>query len=102
MKVEISVPDSEIQHIKKGMAVELRLESQTAYLEVSEIETIYPMSTQKDGANVFICEGIIQMTENNSSFLPGMRGRAKVVTEKRALGWVLFHRLWDFLRIRFW
>ena len=102
MLVEISVPDSEIRHVAAGMPVELRLESQTAYLRVSEVERIFPLATQIDGANVFICEGRVENSSENAAFRPGMRGRAKVITESKPVGWILFHRLWDFLRLRFW
>ena len=33
---------------------------------------------------------------------PGMKGRAKVVTGHRALGWILFHKPWEYLTKLTW
>mgnify|MGYP000294026672 CR=1 FL=1 len=99
LTVKIGVPASEIAHVEPGMPVRMRLESQTSFVLESSLDTVRPSSEIRDGENVFIC---VASLENPSGDLrPGMIGKARIETGKRLLGWILFHRFVDYIRLNF-
>jgi len=97
MRLEISVPDSEIRWVEEGQPVTVRLEAQPRKKYEAEIEEIYPVSEIEDGKNVFIC--LATMENPDGELRPGMRGKARVSTGLRPFGWILFHKPIDFLRL---
>lgn len=92
MIVEVELPDREISRVRAGMRVTLRLEAGGA--RESRIVRVHPQSEPRDGRNVFICEAPLS---NNADLRPGMRGRAKVESDRRPLAWILGHRLWEWI-----
>tara|TARA_R110002096_G_scaffold273422_2_gene467208 strand:- start:12891 stop:14771 length:1881 start_codon:yes stop_codon:yes gene_type:complete len=100
LELEISIPDAEISRVKAGQRVQLRLEAQTGYRHESELAEVYPISEIQDDRNVFVGLAIV---ENESGELrPGMRGKARIVSVQRPIGWIIFHRLWESIRMFFW
>lgn len=100
MIMEIAVPETEVRHVALGDKVKLRLESDSGRLWESEIETVYPISEIQDGTNVFVAEATLA---NEGAILrPGMKGDVRILTEKKPLGWIFFHRLWEYLRLKLW
>lgn len=99
-EVEILVPDSEVNHVAPGQKVQFRLESQARFRYESKIGEIHPISEIQEDQNVFVCLSTI--ANEDGRLRPGMRGKARIVTPMRPLGWIITHRLWDSLRLRFW
>ena len=65
------------------------------------IERIEPMSTMKDGRNVFLARARID-AEVQPWWRPGMGGTAKIDAGDRSLLWVLTHRSLRFLQRALW
>ncbi|MCB1091319.1 MAG: efflux RND transporter periplasmic adaptor subunit [Verrucomicrobiae bacterium] len=97
MYLEIAVPDSDIAWVKDGMDLTMRLEARPREKFNATIREIYPVSESKDSENVFICIAAIDNRENE--LRPGMRGKVRIESGYRSLGWVLFHKPWDFVRL---
>lgn len=92
MIVEVEVPDHEISRVRVGMPVTFRLEAGGS--RESRVGRVHPQSEPRDGRNVFICEAEIS---NDADLRPGMRGRAKIESDRRPLVWILGHRLWEWI-----
>lgn len=100
MLVEIAVPETEVRHAREGMDVEVRLESDASRVWRSALENLHPISEIQEGTNVFVGEAVL---ENEEDILrPGMKGHVRIVAEKKPVGWILFHRVWEFLRLELW
>ena len=56
---------------------------------------IHPRSVTREKDNVFL--GEVPLDNADGALRPGMKGRATVRTGPRSLGWVLFHRPWNYL-----
>ena len=51
---------------------------------------IHPRAELRDDENVFVAE--VQLANADGSLRPGMRGTARVESERRPLGWILLRR----------
>jgi multidrug efflux pump subunit AcrA (membrane-fusion protein) len=96
MIVEVEVPAREISRIRAGQPVKVRLEGLGGSWTTT-VERIHPQSEPRDGRNVFICEAPLRNPGAATDFRPGIRGRAAVESDRRPLGWILGHQLWDWL-----
>ncbi len=100
MVLEVSVPDKEVGHVQPGMAVHYRLESDGGRKRVATVEKLSPAAELVDDQHVFIAEAGLG---NADGFLrPGMKGEARIVSGKKPVGWIFFHGLWEYLRLKLW
>ena len=95
MIVEIAVPDGEISHIRAGQAVDIRLDAYPGRGWEAPLERVQPRAEIRDEQNVFVAE--IELDNADERLRPGMKGRAKIATPHRPLGWILFHKPWEFV-----
>jgi hypothetical protein len=93
MMVEVAIPDTEIAHIELGMGVSMSLDAMPRHTFRGELVRIHPRAEQRNQENIFL--GEVMLRDDAQVLLPGMRGRAKVASGYRSLGWVLFHRAID-------
>lgn len=100
LEVEIAIEDSASSYVGEGMPVQLRLEAHPDRTFECEVSSVHPVSEIQDNENVFICYAIL--SNEDGLLRPGMRGRARVVSHGSTLGWWLFHKPIDFLRVHFW
>lgn len=98
LRLEIAVSDEDVHWVEPGQMVRFRLESQPGEHFEALIEEVYPISEMLDGENVFVCLTTVKNQDN--TLRPGMRGRASVIGPKKPLGWVVFHKPWNFIRLR--
>ncbi|MBP6782922.1 MAG: HlyD family efflux transporter periplasmic adaptor subunit [Verrucomicrobiales bacterium] len=96
--VRLAVPAGEARHVAPGMEVRIRLEAETDFRKVATLETIEPISSIHESKNVFL--GTTTLRETEEALRPGMRGKARIVAGSKRLGWILFHRPLDWLRLR--
>lgn len=90
MIIEVAVPEEDIRWVREGMSVQLQLEAMPASLIRAKVERIYPRAELKKNDTIFIVEAEIS---NDSGLLrPGMRGHAKIHSDRHTLGWNLFHK----------
>lgn len=94
MIVEVAVEDDEISNVKVGQAVEVRLDAFPSETYEAVVSKVHPRSEIRDEQNVFIAE--VKLDNAAGILQPGMKGRAKVVTPDRPLGWIIFHKPWEF------
>jgi len=100
MLIEIAIPETAIRHVEKGMPISLRLESNSGKSRVTTLGMIHPVSEITDGRNVFTGEALL--TNEDEVLRPGMKGSVRIESRKKPLGWIFFHGLWDFVRLKLW
>lgn len=90
MVVEIAVPESDVGHTRKGMQVDYFVHAFPGRALTGTISRIHPRAELRDHDNVFIAEVLI--SDDEKTLRPGMRGRAKIISDRHPLGWNLFHK----------
>jgi len=99
--VEIEIDQTDIHETAPGRRGELAFVGRPDLKVALVIERIEPMSTMKDGRNVFLARARID-AEVQSWWRPGMGGTAKIDAGDRSLLWVLTHRSLRFLQRALW
>lgn len=94
MIVEVAVPESEITRVAADSQVTLRLDAYPGQTWDAVIDHIQPRATIREEQNVFVGEA--RLDNSDQLLRPGMKGRAKVQSERRPLGWILFHKPWEY------
>lgn len=100
MLLEIAIPETAIRHVEKGMPVTLRLESDSGKKWETELGMVHPVSEIADGRNVFTGEAFL--FNEDEVLRPGMKGSVRIESRRKPLGWIFFHGLWDFVRLKLW
>lgn len=95
--VQLAVPASEIRHIAPGMPVSIRLESEAEFRQTGVVNTLEPVSRIHEGKNVFL--GTTTLDNHSGRLRPGMQGKARITSGRKSLGWILFHRPLEFIRL---
>ena len=95
MLAEIAIPDEQIDFVKPGYCVQLRLGADLARKHESRLSHIHPAAEVIDGENVFVGEVVVDNSDD--ALRPGMVGRATIVGPREPLFWILFHKPWHFL-----
>lgn len=95
MIVEVEIPEREILYAKLGQTVIVRVDAYPFRKWPGEISRIFPKAEISENSSVYIAE--VYLENDSGEFRPGMKGRAKIVTQHRALGWILFHRPFESL-----
>ncbi len=90
MIVEIAIPEDDIRFVTSRMCVDIRLDAFPFERWSATLDRISPRSELKDNENVFIGEATIP--NPGGKLRPGMRGKARITTIRRPLGWNLFHK----------
>jgi RND family efflux transporter MFP subunit len=90
MIVEVAIPEREILHAKAGMEVRFRVDAAPGREWSGSITKIFPRSELRDQASVYIAE--VDLDNRSGMLRPGMKGRARIIASRHALGWNLFHR----------
>ena len=96
MIAEVAIPESEALYAQAGMPVALKLNTYPFRTWEGTVESIHPSSEIIDGQSVFIAE--VRLENHEDLIRPGMKGRAKIQSQWKPLGWNLFHRSWEHLR----
>ena len=95
MIVEVAVSDDQISAICPGQTLYVRLDAYPAESWTLKLKRVQPRSEIRDDQNVFIAEA--EVVNDDGRLRPGMKGRAKIDAGRRPLGWVLFHRPWEYI-----
>lgn len=95
--VELDVPERDITYVHAGQPVEYWLESQPDVPLRGAITRLHPRAEVRDGTSVFVAEVRLQ---NAAGWLrPGLSGTARIEVGSCRLGWCIFHRAWEELRM---
>ncbi len=94
MVVEVAIPDDEVSRLAVGQTIDIRLDAYPGQPWQATLQKLQPRSEIRDEQNVFIAEAEV----NNARGLlrPGMKGRANVSIGKHSIGWILFHKPWEY------
>ncbi len=95
MLVEVLIPDDEVSDVSVGQQVSVRLDAIPGSRFSGTIERISPRSESRAGKNVFVAD--VPLDNSEQVIRPGMKGRSRVTSSRRLLGWVLFHKPWRYL-----
>ena len=98
MLIELAVDGSDIAYVEKSKRIDLRVNAYPSQLWESTVERIQPRAEIYEDTNVFVVEG--RLANNSGKLRPGMKGRAKIHAGRHALGWVLFHKPWEYVTKR--
>ncbi|MFK8110998.1 MAG: efflux RND transporter periplasmic adaptor subunit [Rubripirellula sp.] len=90
MIVEIAIPETDVIHVREGMAVRFHVDALPNTNLDAKILRVHPRAELKHHDNVFIAEVLIDNPEN--TMRPGMRGVARIAGDRHTLGWNLFHK----------
>lgn len=100
-RVMMEVDDRDIARVADGQRGELVLSGMPDRQLPIEVSRITPVSTPKDGRNVFEVEA--RITDGAPPGLrPGMEGIGKVTVGERSLLWIWTHGFVDWLRLSMW
>lgn len=98
---EMSVGEEEIHEVLETRVADVAFVARPEdTFRVEEI-TIEPAAIQKEGKNTFTIRGKYPGSAP-AWWRPGMTGVTKLPVEDRTLGWLLTHKVVDFLRLYFW
>lgn len=95
MIVEVSVPDEDISFVTSKLPLHIRLDAYPGIQWQATTTQLHPRSEIRDENNVFIAEA--ELDNADGRLRPGMKGRARIETTQRPIGWLLFHKPWEFI-----
>lgn len=90
MRVEVAIAEDDIVLVRTGQQVDFHLHAMPERRLVGSIDRVHPRAELREQQNVFIADVLVSDPEH--LLRPGMRGRAKIGTVRRPLGWNLFHK----------
>lgn len=92
MVIEIAIADDQIAHVSPGQRVQVRLDAHPGRVWEGALGKVHPRSEVREHDNVFIGEVFVDNADH--LLLPGMKGQAKIVTDRHTLAWIVLHRPW--------
>ena len=95
MTAELAIPDEEIARVDTGMSATVMLDAFPGCRWSGDLVRIHPRSVTREKDNVFL--GEIVLGGADGTLRPGMKGHARVRTASHCLGWILFHKPWNYL-----
>jgi biotin carboxyl carrier protein len=101
MVVEIAVPEEDVAHVREGMQVSFYVHALPSRGMSGSIARLHPRAELRNHDNIYIAE--VRVRDDDNVLRPGMRGRARIVGDRHALGWNLFHKAYfALLRVAGW
>ncbi len=103
LELEARVPQRHIDRVRPGQQVRLKVEARPEHTFVARVTEIAPQAEPaEDGASepTFVVRARI---DNGDGLLrPGMQARAKIVGDRRPLGWIVIRPLVEWMQLRLW
>ncbi len=96
MTVEIQIPEEDISYVSPGMPVAISLDAFADDHISGTLQQIHPQAELKENQSVFVAE--MELANPHSRLRPGMNGWAEITSERKSLGWILFHKPWTSVR----
>ena len=98
MIVEVEIPESELANVPSNTIASIRLEAFPNQRLEGKLKRICPRAELRNKQQVFV--GEIELPNDAAQLKPGMRGRVSLEAGQSTLGWRLFHRTWN--KVRLW
>jgi multidrug efflux pump subunit AcrA (membrane-fusion protein) len=102
LELEARVPQRHIDRVRVGQEVRLKVEARPEHTFVARVTEIAPQAEpgEGDAEATFVVRARI---DNSEQLLrPGMQARAKIVGDRRPLGWIIIRPLVEWIQLRFW
>lgn len=100
LRLAIEVPVEDVAFVQAGQRASLRLASRPGQPRQLMLERLQPRATVQQGAAVFLAFAPIDNPD--LTLLPGMEGHVRISIAEQPLGWVLFHKLAEWVRVQLW
>lgn len=98
--VQLWIDERDIANIILGQAGKIKLTSVPNEIFEVTVKSITPISEIREGKNYFRVEATLN--REAESLRPGMTGSGKILVGRELLGWVWFHDVWYWLRLKLW
>ncbi len=98
--VQLFVDERDIAAVESGQEGQVKFSSLPDEVFAVRVKTITPLSEVREGRNYFRVDA--ELNHEQNSLRPGMTGTGKLIAGRRALGWIWFHDLWHWLRLKLW
>jgi RND family efflux transporter MFP subunit len=99
-RLVIEVDERDIADVVVGQRGSLMLSAFPSEVIDVTVEKITPVSTAKEGRNVFRVEA--QFDQPHDRLRPGMEGAGKIEIDRRSLIWIWTHQIVDWIRLAVW
>ncbi|MBK6973395.1 MAG: efflux RND transporter periplasmic adaptor subunit [Sterolibacteriaceae bacterium] len=96
----IEVDERDIRDVREGAKGSLALSALPGETLPFAVDRVTPVAVGKDGSNAFEVEA--RLESSPQLLRPGMQGVAKIEAGRQSAGWVLTHRIVDWLRLAVW
>lgn len=98
--VQLFVDERDIAAIASNQEGQVKFSSLPDDIFAVRVKTVTPISEVREGRNYFRVDA--ELIREQESLRPGMTGTGKLSAGRRALGWIWFHDLWHWLRLKLW
>jgi GAF domain-containing protein/multidrug resistance efflux pump len=98
MSLELAVPEDDAGLVKVGQPVRYIINAMPDKEFEGKVEKVGQESVQVDQINCFVVT--MDVKNSDGSFSKGMRGTASVEVGREVVGYILFRKIWSFIRIR--
>jgi hypothetical protein len=103
LELEARVSQRHIDRVRIGQEVRLKVEARPEHTFVARVTEIAPQAeagATEEEEPTFVVRARI---DNSEQLLrPGMQARAKIVGDRRPLGWIVIRPLVEWMQLRFW
>ncbi len=99
-RVQLLVDERNIRDLQLQQSGRLILSSLPGQTFAFTINKLLPLTEVRDGNNYFRVEA--QLDQPSTLIRPGMTGSGKILVGTRSLGWLWFHDIIDWLRLKLW
>jgi multidrug resistance efflux pump len=99
-RLVLAIDEQEISHVSVGQTGSLSLTALPHERWNFVIEQVSPVFQELDGQVSYRIEARIE--GGVPALRPGMEGVGKVEVGHRSFGWILFHKMFDWLRLQMW
>ena len=103
-RVILQVEEHDIRQVQAGQPGQLRMTGLAHQPIDFNVSKITPVASTDEGKNVFRVEAELRPAPGQAlpDLRPGMEGVGKITTAEQPLGWILGHKLLDWLRLQLW
>ncbi|HSX51873.1 MAG TPA: efflux RND transporter periplasmic adaptor subunit [Cellvibrio sp.] len=98
--VQLYVDERDIAAVQTGQQGQVKFSSLPGEMFAVRVNRITPISMVREGRNYFRVD--VELARELDTLRPGMTGTGKLIAGRRALGWIWFHDLWHWLRLKLW
>lgn len=99
-QLQLEVPEASADDVRAGAPVRFALESRPEQVFAARLSHLKPSAELRRRQNVFVAEADFELPA--AWLRPGMEGLARISAGRRAVWWVWFHQVDDYMRLHYW